>query len=97
LIAHQGAVAGAAGRYLLEVGDGVGPITVVAHGDVLTVEKGAFGIPDVALYLSPDQWVRLVAGRFSLAGPVDAGAVRFEGDRDRFAGLNRIFGGIANG
>jgi hypothetical protein len=39
----------------------------------------------------------LVAGRFSLAGPVDAGAVRFEGDRDRIAGLNRVFGGIANG
>jgi uncharacterized protein (TIGR03083 family) len=97
LIAHHDAVAGAAGRYLLEVGDGVGSITVVAEGDDLTVEKGAHGTPDLTLYLSADQCVRLVAGRFSLAGPVDVGTVRFEGDRDRIPGLNRIFGGIANG
>jgi uncharacterized protein (TIGR03083 family) len=97
LIAHRGAVAGAPGRYMLQVGDGTGPITVVAAGGELTVEKGAQGTSDVTLYLTADQCVRLVAGRFKLADPVDRGEVGFEGDRALIEGLNRIFGGIANG
>jgi uncharacterized protein (TIGR03083 family) len=97
LIAHLGAVAGASGRYLLQVADGADPITVVAEGGELTVKKGAHGTPDVTLYLTADQCVRLVAGRFKLAGPVERGEVRFEGDRALIDGLNRIFGGIANG
>lgn len=97
LIAHQEAVQAASGRYLLQVGDGAGPITVVAKGGELTVEKGAQGTPDVTLHLTADQCVRLVAGRFSLLGPVESGSVRAEGDRGRIDELNRIFGGIANG
>jgi uncharacterized protein (TIGR03083 family) len=96
IIAHRDAVPGASGRYLLQVGDGADPITVVAAGRELTVVKGVHGAPDVTLYLTADQCVRLVAGRFKLTGPVDRGEVRFEGDRALIGGLNRIFGGIAN-
>jgi uncharacterized protein (TIGR03083 family) len=97
LIAHHDAVEGASGRYLLQVGDGVGPITIVTEGDELTAEKGAHGTPDVTLHLTADQCVRLVAGRFSVVGRVERGEVRAEGDRRRVEGFTRIFGGIANG
>lgn len=86
----------AVGRYLLQVGDGVGPITVQVADGAVTVERGAAGQPDVTINLSADQFDRLVAGRLDLGPAVEQGTVRAEGDRARAAGLNRVFHGIAN-
>jgi uncharacterized protein (TIGR03083 family) len=97
LIGHHDAVVGASSRYLLQMGDSAGPLTVVAEDGKLTAEKGAHGAPDVTLYLTADQGVRLVAGRFPPLSPVERGEVRAEGDRGRIEELSRIFSGIANG
>lgn len=64
LVAHRNAVAGATGRYHIEVGDGAEPVTIVAEGGKLTADTGLQGTPDIVLHLTPDQCVRLVAGRF---------------------------------
>lgn len=92
--AHRRRIPEHPGVYLLQVGDGIGPVTVTARGDNLTVERGA-GTPDVTLHLTADQFVRLLVGRFKLDSP-QGRSIRIEGDQDRAAGLNRIFGGIAN-
>jgi uncharacterized protein (TIGR03083 family) len=95
LIAHRDKVAGSPGTYLLQVGDGIGPMTVTAQDGGLEVERGAVGRPDVTLHLTADQCARLVAGRLDLASD-EGRELQIEGDRSRAAGLNRIFAGIAN-
>jgi uncharacterized protein (TIGR03086 family) len=97
LIAHHNAVVGVSCRYHLQIGDGAEPITIVAEQGELSVDSGRHGTPDVVLYLTADQAVRLVAGRFPPVDAVERGEVRAEGDRGRIADLQRIFGGIANG
>ena len=97
IVAHHREIAGASGRYLLRVSDGVGPIEIVAEGDSLTVERGEHGPADVTIYLTAEQCVRLIAGRCPLAGPVKRREIRVDGEHALVAGLNRIFGGIANG
>ena len=96
LVAHHGAVAAASGRYYIEVTDGAESLTILAEGGALTADRGLHGAPDVVLYLTADQCVRLVAGRFSLVDAVQRGQVRITGDGGRVAELQRIFGGIAN-
>lgn len=97
LIAHHDAVEASSGRYLLQVGDGVGPLMIVALDGAVTLQHGNGGSPDVTVHLTADQCVRLIAGRFSLAAPSENGSVRVEGDRRKVESLNAIFGGIANG
>jgi uncharacterized protein (TIGR03083 family) len=92
LIAHHSQISKAPGVYLLEIED-FGPITVVARGNDVTVERGAHTAPDVTLILTPDEYVRLLTGRLG----EDHATIRVEGDRGRVAGLERIFSGIANG
>ncbi len=94
LIASREAAGGAPGRYVLQVGDGVGPVTVTAQGGEVTIERGALDRPDVTARLSADQYVRLLAGRLDLARAIETGEVPVQGDRDRASGLNRIFPGV---
>jgi uncharacterized protein (TIGR03083 family) len=94
-VARQEAVPNAKGTYLLEVGDGVGPLTLTLDGQV-ALESGRVESADATLKLSADQYVRLLVGRFSLAPPIDAGEVPVVGDRKRVEALNRVFKGIAN-
>jgi len=93
--AHRTALAGAQGTYLLQVGVGVGPITVSIQGDDLTVTQGATGTPDVTLHLDADQYVRLIAGRLKLDSE-QGKQVQIDGDRGKLGGLGRVFAGIAN-
>jgi uncharacterized protein (TIGR03083 family) len=96
LVAHHGAVAAASGRYHIDVADGAEPLTILTRDGALTAERGLHGTPDVVLYLTADQCVRLVAGRFSLVDAVESGRVRVAGDNGRIAEVQAIFGGIAN-
>lgn len=96
ILSHKDGARANPGAYLLQVGDGVGPITISVREGTVTVEEGETISPDVILYLSADQYVRLLAGRLDLASP-EGREVRTDGDRDRAIGLNRIFAGIANG
>ncbi|GAC1333089.1 MAG: hypothetical protein NVSMB22_25290 [Chloroflexota bacterium] len=88
-LVHRDAVPAAQGRYLLQVGDGVGPITISVEGDDITVDRENMGTPDVTLQLTADQYVRLMAGRL----PLERAA---GGDAGRAMELNRLFAGIAN-
>jgi uncharacterized protein (TIGR03086 family) len=94
MIAHPDGVASSPGRYLLQVGDGVGPVTVTAENGRLSVAQGTQGTPDAALMLTADQYVRLVAGRLPLERALEEGTVTATGDQDRLLGLTRIFRGI---
>src|SRR5262249_11056039 len=60
LVANSAGITATPGRYLLEVGDGVGPITLIAEDTDLEVEQGRHGTPEVTLHLTADQYVRLV-------------------------------------
>jgi hypothetical protein len=82
----------APGTYLLQVGDGVGPITVTASDGKVSVERGVEGKADVTIHLTADQYMRLLAGRLDLSK--ESSDVAIEGDRARATGLNRIFQGI---
>jgi len=86
----------AAGRYLLRVGDGVGPVTLTADDGRVVLERDESGTPDVTLRLTADQYVRLLAGRLPLDAAIDDGRVSLQGSRERAVVLNRIFSGIAN-
>lgn len=86
----------AAGRYLLRVGDGVGPVTLTAGDGRVVLERDESGTPDVTLQLTADQYVRLLGGRLPLDAASDDGPVSIQGPRDRAVALNRIFAGIAN-
>jgi hypothetical protein len=94
LIAHRDRAIAAPGRYLFQVGDGVGAMTVAVQDGQVRVERGAQGPPDVTLQLSADRYARLLAGRLDLARALDRGEVQLEGERDRALDLTRIFAGI---
>lgn len=91
-VVHRSKVRGAQGIYLLEVED-FGPVTITAGGRDVTVQRGAHETPDVTIFLTPDEYARLITGRLA----TDIERVRVEGGRDMVVGLTRIFGGIANG
>lgn len=95
MIARRHAAAADPGTYLLQVGDGVGPITVEATKTGASVDMGPARNPVVTLRLTADQYVRLIAGRLDLEG-ADRKTVGVEGDAARAAALTRIFAGIAN-
>src|SRR2546423_4409695 len=92
--ARHEAARDAAGRYLLDVGDGVGPITVSALDGEVTVERARMGNADVTIHVTADQYVRLLAGRLPLRAAMDKGEVTIDGDRTRAENLNRLFAGV---
>jgi uncharacterized protein (TIGR03083 family) len=92
--AHQQGIVEAPGCYLLQVGDGIGLVTIIAANGQFTVEEGTRGVPDVKLSLTADQYLRLLAGRFLLAPAIERGEVQVEGDPRRSSALNRIFQGV---
>ena len=94
IVASKEGAAEAAGRYLLHVGDGVGPVTITARDGNVTVEQGEADMPDVTLHLTADQYGRLVAGRLNVAEALERGEMTVEGDHTRATGLNRIFQGV---
>jgi uncharacterized protein (TIGR03083 family) len=94
-LARQEELHDAKGRYLLEVGDGVGPVNLKVDGQVV-VEGGSVSSPDATLNLSADQYVRLIVGRFPLGPAIDRGEASLSGDRRRAESLNHVFKGIAN-
>lgn len=96
-LAHRSRMAGVSGTYLLQVGDGVGPVTVRIGDGNVTVEPGETGSADVTLSLTADQYIRFLAGRLKLDSGLERDRVGIEGDRARAAELNHIFGGVANG
>jgi putative sterol carrier protein len=96
MIANRESAVDASGAYLLQVADGVGPVTITAQDGNVTAERGAAGAPDVTLHLTADQYVRLITGRLPLQPAIESGAVKVEGDAAKATGLNRIFTGIAN-
>jgi SCP-2 sterol transfer family len=79
MIARKDAAAGALGTYLLEVGDGVGPITVKATQTGVSVEMSRAPDPVVTLRLTADKYVRLITGRLELDG-ADRPTIGIEGD-----------------
>lgn len=94
LIANKEGIAAAPGRYLLRVGDGVGPVTMTAENGRLSIEDGEMGTPDATLSLTADQYVRLVAGRLPLEDALERGTIAASGDRSVILGLTTIFRGI---
>jgi len=96
-LARRDAAQAEPGTYLLDVGDGIGPVTIIAGENGVTAEQGKAGPADVTLRLSADQYVRLIAGRLPLKEAIANGSVTVEGDASRAEGLNRIFKGINNG
>jgi alkyl sulfatase BDS1-like metallo-beta-lactamase superfamily hydrolase len=94
LIAHRDGAIAAPGRYLFQIGDGVGAMTITVQEGQVRVERGALGTPDVTLHLSADRYARLLAGRLDLARALDSGEVQLEGGRARALELTRIFAGI---
>jgi uncharacterized protein (TIGR03083 family) len=96
MLANKDAAEEAAGRYLLDVGNGVGPITVVASEGGVTFERGRVESPDLTANLTPDQYVRLLAGRLPLDKAIDIGEVTVDGDAAQALGLNRIFAGVGS-
>lgn len=94
LIMHQDAARQTSGEFLLQVGDDVGPITVTIEAGLASIERGATGAPDVAIWLTADQYVRLLAGRFDIAADMAQSGLRVEGDNARASVLNRLFAGV---
>jgi uncharacterized protein (TIGR03083 family) len=94
LIAHRDGAVAAPGRYLFQVGDGVGAMTITVQEGQVGVERGAWRTPDVTLQLSADRYARLLAGRLDLARALDSGEVQLEEERGRALELKRIFAGI---
>ncbi len=84
----------APGTYLLQVGDGIGPVTVNAKEGQPTSENAAVGQPDVTVDLTADQFVRLLWGRLPLAEPIKAGKIAIVGEPGTAARLNTVFKGI---
>jgi uncharacterized protein (TIGR03083 family) len=89
-----GGAAEAPGTYLLQVGDGIGPVTVNAKEGQSTSENAAVGQPDVTVDLTADQFVRLLWGRLPLAEPIQAGKIAVVGEAGTAARLNTVFKGI---
>lgn len=90
-------LADAAGTYLLEVSDGVGPLTLTITEDEVEIEPGKAGSPAITLRLSADGYVRLMTGRYPLPPAIAAGDVHVDGDQRRAEALNMVFAGVANG
>jgi uncharacterized protein (TIGR03083 family) len=95
-LAQGDAAREAAGRSLLQVGDGVGPITVTAQDGAVTIEHDQVGTPDTTIHLTADQYVRLLAGRLPIDSAIGRGEVTVAGDRARAESLNRIFAGVGS-
>lgn len=96
MLAHADAVSDAPGRYLLEVGDGIGSITLTAGQDGVQAQPGQVGASEATFHLTADQYVRLLTGRFPLGPALNHGEVMVEGDRTRAEHLNRIFAGVGH-
>lgn len=96
-LAHGDALAEAVGTYVLEVADGVGPVTIEVTTDGASIETGGNDDPDATLALNADGYVRLITGRYPLAAAIDRGEVTVEGNRARAERLNSVFAGVANG
>ena len=79
---------------MLDVGDGVGPITVTAMDGAVTVERAQGGNADVTMHVTADQYMRLLAGRLPLRSALDRGEVTVNGDCARAENLNRLFAGV---
>jgi uncharacterized protein (TIGR03083 family) len=94
-IAHRDAIPAETSIYLLQVGDGVGPVTVTVGGGSISVEKGEKGTADATLHLTAEQYLRLLTGRLDLSAPAQRG-ISIEGDRERTSALNRVFAGVYN-
>jgi uncharacterized protein (TIGR03083 family) len=94
LIAHRDGAVAAPGRYLFQVGNGVGAMTITVQEGQVRVERGAQGTPHVTLQLSADRYARLLAGRLDLAQALDRGEAQLEGEHGRALELTRIFAGI---
>ncbi len=94
MVASKEGASAAPGRYLLQVGDGVGPVTVIARDGRVTLESGVVGTPDATLSLTADHYARIVAGRLDLVRATEQGDVTVEGDRSRALALNSVFQGI---
>jgi len=82
------------GTYLLQVGDGVGPVTVVARNGDVSVDRGNISTPDVTLHLTADQYIRVLEGRLDLTRAMQSREVAVNGDPARAKALNLIFPGI---
>jgi uncharacterized protein (TIGR03083 family) len=96
VLVHRDALPGARGEYLLLVGDGVGPRTITATAEEVSIAQGATERPDVTISLSADGYVRLLAGRYPLETELAEGRIQVDGDVSRLSALNRIYAGIAN-
>jgi uncharacterized protein (TIGR03083 family) len=94
MVANRDGAAEAPGTYLLQVGDDVVAVTIVARDGQVRLEHGVQGTPDVTLRLSADQYVRLIAGRLDLAAATEHGEIAVEGEHSRAMNLRRIFQGI---
>jgi len=91
--AHEDGVSRFPGTYLLDVGDGIGPLTVKIANRAVSITPGEPDTPpDASVNLTADEYVRLLTGRFKLT---EGGSI--EGDRAKACGLNVVFAGIANG
>jgi putative sterol carrier protein len=90
-------LAEAAGTHLLEIGDGVGPLTLTITEDEAKIEPGKVGSPAITLRLSADGYVRLITGRYPLSPAIAAGDAQVDGDQRRAEALNMVFAGVANG
>jgi putative sterol carrier protein len=97
MIAHGRAASKAPGTYLLDVSDGIGPITVTVQDGRASLTQDRASHPVVTLRMNADQYARFIVGRLDLQRAMDGGKVQVEGDADRAMDLKRIFGGIANG
>lgn len=96
MLAHGNVLSGVQRRYLLQVGDGVGPVVVIADDDGISAESGQVGTPDVVVHLTADQFVRLLTGRLTLGPALDRGEVTVEGSRTRAEDLNQVFAGVGH-
>ena len=96
MLARGGAESAVSGRYLLQVGDSVGPVTVTAGEDGVQAQPGRIGTSDVTIHLTADQFVRLLTGRLPLGPALDRREVRVEGVRTRAEDLNRVFAGVGH-
>ncbi len=80
------------GVYLLDVGDGVGPVTMKVNDGKVTAEWGARERSNVTVSLTADHYVRLLWGRLDISHAIETGAATAD-DPGEAAKLNRIFPG----
>jgi uncharacterized protein (TIGR03086 family) len=95
-LAHRKGIDSSSGTFRLQVGDGIGPVTVTVYDGQLSAQRGASGTADVTVHLTAEQFGRLICGRLKIGSTKQRDQVTVDGDRDRAFDLNRIFAGIAN-